>query len=298
MQNYNNCFVLGGKSKTENGKLIKVPMYIDQNGEPRKLYGGKNSDLQHFYELSFEQANQTLHDYLNGTKRTKGDESLRVSIYLDNAMYGGLHLFVIDFDEYDEQSAFFKAAHQLADKVTRSQGGGYHMFYGVDRMAAAPLFDSINLLASKAAKGFISKTSCTTLDGTNKVDFFCDAPHFIYEWEPWDNTVGLTDRTQALYELIKANFELTRPTEFEFGEWEDADGVITLEGYSEGALYQKMDSKQQEVFDDLKTLSADCPANEWFRIGIDICHIFVRNWAEACSSGGANPVTATIRKAV
>lgn len=49
--------------------------------------------------------------------------------------------------------------------------------------------------------------------GINKVDFFCDARHFIYEWEPWDNSVGLTDKTQQLYTLIKDNFSLTRPLE-------------------------------------------------------------------------------------
>ena len=32
------------------------------------------------------------------------DESLRVSLYLDNAMYGNLHIFVIAFDNFDEQN--------------------------------------------------------------------------------------------------------------------------------------------------------------------------------------------------
>ena len=42
-----------------------------------------------------------------------------------------------------------------------------------------------------------------TLDGANKVDFFCDARNFIYEWEEWNNSAGLTDKTQQLYTLIK-----------------------------------------------------------------------------------------------
>ena len=49
-------------------------------------------------------------------------------------MFGNLHIFVIDFDKIDgtveTESVFFKEAKELADKVTRSQGGGYHMFYG------------------------------------------------------------------------------------------------------------------------------------------------------------------------
>ena len=34
---YNNCFTLGGKSKRENGAIIKVPMFIDSDGYPAKL---------------------------------------------------------------------------------------------------------------------------------------------------------------------------------------------------------------------------------------------------------------------
>ncbi len=130
-------------------------------------------------------------------------------------MFGNLHIFVIDFDKIDgtveTESVFFKAAKELADKVTRSQGGGYHMFYGVDKEKAEPLFDSINLLASENAASFVCKTGAVTRDGANKVDLFCDTGHFIYEWEPWDNTIGLTDKTRELYQLIKENFDLSRP---------------------------------------------------------------------------------------
>ena len=43
---------------------------------------------------------------------------------------------------------------------------------------------------------------------------FCDALHFIYEWEPWDNSAGLTDKTQELYELIGKNFCIDSPDGF------------------------------------------------------------------------------------
>ena len=96
---------------------------------------------------------------------------------------------------------------------------------------------------------------------------FCDARQLIYEWEPWDNSAGLTDKTQELYELIKANFSLKRPTDFD--EWENADdGSIELEGLSEEMLKQKMNEKQKAVFEDLKTISCDCSREMWFRTGI------------------------------
>ena len=54
---YNHCFVLGGKSKSGSGeqsKTIKVPMYIDGQGRPQKLFGGKDGELYRYYELSYE----------------------------------------------------------------------------------------------------------------------------------------------------------------------------------------------------------------------------------------------------
>jgi len=277
---YNNCFVLGGKSRN-NGKLIKVPMFINKDGEPKKLYGGKSGEQKQYYELTYEQANRTLNTYLRGDKRTSGDESLRVSLYLDNAMFGGLHIFVIDFDKIDgkveTESDFFKAALRLADKVTRSQGGGYHMFYGVSKEAATPLFDSINLLASENAASFVCKTGAVTLDGANKVDLFCDTRHFIYEWEPWDNTIGLTDKTQELYQLIKENFALKRPMSGSKGERSNSKGgkvYDMLEELSYEELLQEMSAEQQKVFADLQTISSDCSSSLWFSTGINIYHVF------------------------
>lgn len=157
---YNNCFVLGSKMwNPETRRLIKVPMYIDRKGWLKKLYDGKDGELCKFYELSYEEVMRTFNDYFAGKKRSGGAANLRVSLYLDNAMFGNLHIFVIDFDKFDEKSSFFIGARGLADKVTRSQGGGYHMFFGVDKNVATPLFDSINLLTSCYAKSYISSTA-------------------------------------------------------------------------------------------------------------------------------------------
>ena len=244
-----------------------------------KLFGGKNGNLYKKYELSYEDANRAMQTYLHSKNRGRGAESLRVSLYLDNAKCGDLHLFVIDFDKVDgkvdTQSAFFQRAKSLADRVTRSQGGGYHMFYGVDKKAAAPLFDSINLLTAEGTESFVCKTGCVTTDGCNKVDMFCDALHFIYEWEAWDNSLELTDKTQPLYELIKAHFQLKRPMDGNSGKRQSTGrNAPLLDNVSEESLRQEMTDKQQKVFDDLKTQSSDCSREQWFSIGIDIFHVF------------------------
>ena len=274
---YNNCFTLGAKSKNENGAPVKVPVFIDRDGCPMKLWGGKEGSLSRSYELSYKQACRTLNTYLNG-KRANGDNgSLRVSLYLDNAMCGNLHIFVIDFDRFDENSGFFQSAKSLADKVTRSQGGGWHMYYGIDKDVATPLFDSINLLASGNASSYICHTGAVTLDGANKVELFCDARHFIYEWEEWDNTVGLTDRTQSLFELLQDNFTFKRPMEAgQHGTRRRAadSGAVVLDEKDELELLPRMNDAQREIFDDLKTISSDCTRGEWFSIGLNIWHVF------------------------
>ncbi len=275
---YNNCFTLGCRLwSTEKKHFLKVPMYLNEKGWLKKLYDGKDGELRKYYELSYEEATQTVKDYWSGKKRCSGGASLRVSLYLDNAMYGNLHVFVIDFDSFDEKSDFFIRAKGLADKITRSQGGGYHMFYGIDKNTATPLFDSINLLTSCYAKSYISSTGNVTLDEANKVDFFCDAYHLMYEWEPWDNAVGLTDKTQSLYELIRDNFSIKRSTNAGQGGNRRRAGsnrVVLLDEKDELELLPRMSNRQQNVFDNLKTISSDCTREEWFRIGIDIWHIF------------------------
>ena len=82
-----------------------------------KLFGGKNGNLYKKYELSYEDANRAMQTYLHSKNRGRGAESLRVSLYLDNAKCGDLHLFVIDFDKVDgkvdTQSAFSRGQRAL-----------------------------------------------------------------------------------------------------------------------------------------------------------------------------------------
>lgn len=276
---YNNCFTLGGKRKQDNGHLLKVPMYIDEKGIPQLLYGSTDGALRNYYQLPYEKADKILNDYVNGDYHINGDESLRISLWLDNAMCGDLHIFVMDFDDYKEDSPFFQAAYHLADKVTRSQSGGYHMFYGVNKETAAPLFDNINLLASQRAKSFVCKIGCATLDNSNQVDFFCDNPRLIYEWESWDNTVLLTDKTQALYELIRDNFSLSRTKEYQYRQSKNTAHrserkIMDDEDCSEDKLLAQMSEPQKEVFADLKTISSDCSHGPWLSVGINILHVF------------------------
>lgn len=293
---YNNCFTLGEKC-WRNGRLIKVPVFIDHYDDTiQNLYGSKNGDKRKYYELSYEEARTEYYRFRSSENWEKSSKALRISLWLDNAMFGNLHIFVIDFDEFDVESHFFKEAHRLADKVTRSQGGGYHMFYGVDKEKAEPLFDSINLLASENAASFVCKTGAVTRDGANKVDLFCDTGHFIYEWEPWDNTIGLTDKTQELYQLIKENFSLeksksykqsssgntttqhrwtTRKSRKKVASNSDAEyqGVI-IEGKTESELKSEMTDKQREIFEDLKNISADCNEGRWTSVAYDIWFAF------------------------
>ena len=148
------------------------------------------------------------------------------------------------------------------------------MFFGIDKDTATPLFDSINLLASGNAKSYVSSTGNVTLDGMNKVDLFCDAWHFIYEWEPWDNTVGLTDKTQSLYELIRDNFALKRPMDVGQHRTHNRTAASRSAVLGELDLLPRMNGAQNEVFEHLKTLSPDCTRGEWFSIGLDIWHVF------------------------
>ena len=280
----------------EKGRLLKVPVYIDHSDDTiKRLYGSKKGNKRKDYELSYDEARIEYFRFWSSENWETSDKDLRISLWLDNAMFGNLHIFVIDFDEFDEESHFFKEAHRLADKVTRSQGGGYHMFYGVDRKRAEPLFDSINLLTSENAKGFVCRPERAN-DKVNKVDLFCDVGHFIYEWEEWDNTVGLTDKTQELYQLIKENFSLeksksykqsssgntttqhrwaTRKSGKKVASNSDAEyqGVI-IEGKTERELKSEMTDKQREIFEDLKNISANCNEGRWTSVAYDIWFAF------------------------
>ena len=266
---YNNCFTLGSK---------KIPVYIDHYDDMIcNLSGSKSGKYRKYYELSYEEARTEYNRFWSSENWETSSKDLRIGLWLDNAMFGNLHIFVIDFDDFDEESHFFKEAHHLADKVTRSKSGGYHMFYGVDKEKATPLFDSINLLTSENAASFVCKYGSITRDGTNKVDLFCDTGHFIYEWEPWDNTIGLTDKTHELYQLIKENFDLSRPMSSSKGKRASGKGsksYVMLEELSEEELLRQMSVEQRVVFTDLKTKSSDCSNSQWFSIGIDIYHVF------------------------
>lgn len=134
------------------------------------------------------------------------------------------------------------------------------------------------------------------MDGRNKVDFFCDVPHPIYEWEEWDNTKGLTDKTQELYELIKANFSFNRPKnsarvsannatrqrrsksnsskkKIVFGNDVEYQGIV-IEGKTEDELKSKMTEEQREIFEDLKNIPSDCNDSKWTSVAYDIWHAF------------------------
>lgn len=267
---YNNCFVLSGLYKQDNGKKLKQCYFI-KDGVAKILYTKTAPENIPFRQLTYQKARQTLDDYFENGKRQSGDESLRVSIWLENAKWGNLSLFCIDFDEYDEQSGFFRAAYALADKITRSQSGGYHMWYGVDRQRAEPLFDSINLTTRPGTKSFVCNTR-NVADG-NRVDFFCENGRLIHEYEEWDNTKGVTDQTESLFELLNTYF--TFKEKRNVNDWQDAEGrSIQIEGLPKELLLQEMTDRQRLVFEDLQTISPDCTQSEWYRTGVDIKHVF------------------------
>ena len=279
-QGYNNCFVLGWKQyKNEKIGFIKQPCYLDRV-YIKNLRGGtgdnKDEKLYQYYQLSYKAARNAIREYKKGGERQGARQWLRVSLWLDNAMFGDLHIFVMDFDLIDKESEFFNKAKALADKVTRSQGGGYHMFYGIDKEKARPLFDEINLLCG-SPNSFVCYTGAVTNDEKNKVDFFCDSGRLIYEWEEWDNTKGLTDKTQEVFELIRDNFNLTRAARHTSNQKQGNRGKgnhIQIAELSEDELIAKMKPYQKEIFADLKTESSDCDRKKWFLIGIDIYAAF------------------------
>ena len=112
---YNNCFCLGGKVPIEAGKFKKVAIYLENGKIPMKLYDGKGGKLGHYYEMSYEEAKSQLEAYkaLKGNTISEGAKTMRVCLYLDNARFGDLHIFVMDFDAWDEKSDFFQAAKAL-----------------------------------------------------------------------------------------------------------------------------------------------------------------------------------------
>ena len=266
----------------ENGevKYQKTAKYVDAEGTVRQL-NKKSEELSRYYHMSYEQAKASL-DYHFFAKEYDGvTKSLRVSLWMENAKYNNLHIFVIDFDDHDTTTPFYKAAAVAADYITTSQSGGHHMFFGVNKEKAHPLFDSINLLTAKANAGleggWVSKTGCITLDGKNKVDFFCDSCRLIYEFEEWDNTRSLTDKTAVVYELIKANFNLNRPKEIDiFADARYKNMVLHAQTAEQIRADMQMTDRKCAVFDDLiENISSDVEKREWLKVGFDIYAAFV-----------------------
>lgn len=261
MHKYNNCFAIGG--------IHKQPCYI-RSGSLR-LLNKKTEALIQLYSRYYDDVvedirnNFVVEPYWIGDKEQC--DTPDVGVYLKNAKYDDLFILVIDIDTKHE-TEFSKRIEEAADFVTRSKNNGRHAYFGVRR--DVELFDSINLLASSNAEGFISKTKIFAADGT-QFDVFCDAPHFIYElgiWEP----KPLTDKTQVVYDLLK-ECEIKRS--IEYNKRTDANGnYITLEYRDEEELVALMTDKQRLVFEDLKTISPDCPQREWFSIGCDINVVF------------------------
>ena len=107
-----------GEKCWHNGRLIKVPVFIDHYDDTiQNLYGSKNGDKRKYYELSYEEARTEYYRFRSSENWEKSSKVLRISLWLDNAMFGNLHIFVIDFDKIggtvETESAFFKAAKEL-----------------------------------------------------------------------------------------------------------------------------------------------------------------------------------------
>lgn len=295
-QGYNDCFCLAQQDK-------KV-YYID--GWDNLVPANKKGDKKDYY-LHYHQAFEVVADMAAYYKHAHGDcPTLSPSFYLENAKYNDLFVFVIDFDKIEDENGkkqpidieapFFINAKKAADHTTMSKSGGYHMYFGIDKETATPLFDSINLLVSSGAQSYICKTGVTTLDERIKVDFFCDTPRLIYEREEWDNTKGLTDKTQKLYELIKANFSLEKSKSRErlhenntthprrTGKHRAAPKAVSnsdaeyqgivIEGKTENELKSEMTAEQREIFEDLKNIPADCNDSKWTSVAYDIWYAF------------------------
>ena len=285
-QGYNDCFCLAQQDK-------KV-YYIDgwDNVVPANKKGNESDYYSHYHQ-TFE----VVADMAACYKHAHGDcPTLSPSFYLENAKYNDLFVFVIDFDKMEDENGkkqpidteapFFINAKKAADHTTMSKSGGYHMYFGINRETATPLFDSINLLVSSGAQSYISKTGVTTQDNRIKVDFYCDTPRLIYERQEWDITKGLTDKTQAIHALIRDNFEFCHfeKREAKVKRTKKTNKVpkaprtprkhIEIAELEESELFAKMDEKQKEIFADLKTISTDCTYSQWYYTGIDIYCVF------------------------
>jgi hypothetical protein len=290
---YNNCFLLTGTAKdVKSGKKIKKAMYVNKEGKIKTLFkwDPKNDriieeNLQ-YYQMPYWRAKEMYDFYIaNGWKcadeeihdgiHTHGDNSLRISVWLEDAMWNDLHLLCIDFDKINgivNETPFFSTCIEAADFVTRSQGGGYHCWFGVNKEIAAPLFEEINLTTHKHTKSFVCAISLTS-NGEDKFDVFCCNGRLVHEYEPWQPNRGVTDKTQTIYKLFKQYVEIKKKPDVDF--WEDAEGKhIVLEGMPEDVMREQMTKQQQEVLDDLKLKDAGCTREQWFWVGCNIKEVF------------------------
>lgn len=258
---YSNSFVLAG--------LDKKCKYITPSGALRQL-SGNTPNKYYWYHLSYDEAAK----YASKTDTT-------VSFWLDNAQYNGLHIFVVDVDNFkengknlpiDTEAPAFKALERAADIVTRSKSGGYHFYFGVYKERATPLFDSIGLLTAKDKQSLVCKTGNISTDGRIKVDLFCDVGHLMRETE-WDCSKPLTDKTEWIYKILAEHFVIKRTSNSGvfIGEWDNAEYNGTeIQGCSYEYLMEHMTCEQRLCFYDLIDIDADCNSATWKSIGFDI----------------------------
>lgn len=285
-QGYNDCFCLAQQDKQV--------YYVDSwdNLVPANKKGNEKD-----YYLHYHQPFEIVADMAACYKHAHGDcPTLSPSFYLENAKYNDLFVFVIDFDKMEDENGkkqpidteapLFINTKKAANHTKRSNSGGFHMYFGISKEKATPLFDSINLLASSGSQSYICKTGAITKGGRIKVDFFCDTPRLMYEPQEWDITKGLTDKTQELYELIRDNFDFCRfpKRETKSKRTKKTDKTpkapraprkyVEIAELEESELFAKMDEKQKEIFANLKTISTDCTYSQWYYTGIDIYCVF------------------------
>ena len=294
-QGYNDCFCLAQQNK----------MIYWRDKEKLKLANkkGDKKDWYSHYHMTFEEADRIASMCRYYDEKL---ETLMPSFYLENAKYNDLFVFVIDFDKMedkngkkqpvDTEAPFFIDAKKIADHTKMSTNGGYHMYLGINKETATLLFDSINLLVTSGRPSYVCKKGAITLDKRIKVDLFCDTGRLIYERAGWDSDWGLTDKTQEIYELIKANFSFERTKDNRrssannttrqrrstksnpkkkniSGKDVEYQGIV-IEGKTENELKSEMTEEQREIFEDLKNIPSDCNDSKWTSVAYDIWHVF------------------------
>ena len=115
---YNNCFTLGSK---------KIPVFIDHDiDDIQNLYGSKSGSKRKYYELSYEEAVIEYYYFRGSENWERHGKDLRIGLWLDNAMFDNLHIFVIDFDDSIIED---KGAERQQDRQDVSMGVMRHEEY-------------------------------------------------------------------------------------------------------------------------------------------------------------------------